>query len=80
MTDEPKKKRLNVTPVNAIKAKCYVCSGEYADGRKDCKNSNCPLYKWSPYGKLDPGIEWIDWPVIRQRKQTSPRTIPERSK
>lgn len=33
----------------AIWAKCYECMGYYADGRKDCKIYNCPLYTWMPY-------------------------------
>jgi len=36
----------------AIIAKCYECSGEYADGRKDCGIKSCPLYRWMPYGEL----------------------------
>lgn len=33
----------------AIQAKCYECMGGYADGKGDCKISNCPLYPWMFY-------------------------------
>lgn len=33
----------------AIKAKCYDCSGGYADGKTDCQIESCPLYPWMPY-------------------------------
>lgn len=30
-------------------AKCYDCTGYYADGKVDCKCPNCPLYPVMPY-------------------------------
>ena len=32
-----------------IRAKCYECTGYYADGVKDCGNDLCPLYPDHPY-------------------------------
>lgn len=34
----------------AILAKCYDCMAFYADGRNDCKDADCPLYPFMPYG------------------------------
>lgn len=33
----------------SIKAMCYSCMGYYADGRIDCQNDDCPLYRYMPY-------------------------------
>lgn len=37
---------------DALRAKCFDCSGHYVDGRKDCEVEWCPLYPYMPYGKL----------------------------
>jgi len=42
-----------VTPMQAIRAKCYDCMGYYADGRKDCGQTTCPLYRFMPYRDVD---------------------------
>ncbi len=39
-----------MTPMQAIRAKCYDCMGYYADGRRDCCQIRCPLYRFMPYG------------------------------
>jgi len=39
-----------ITARQAILAKCYDCTGYYADGRDDCKIETCSLYPFSPYG------------------------------
>ena len=38
-----------LTPMQAIHAKCYECSGYYADGKADCGISTCPLYPYHRY-------------------------------
>lgn len=38
-----------LTRGQAIKAKCYDCSGYYGDGKIDCKVTTCPLYQYMPY-------------------------------
>jgi len=38
-----------LTPVEAIKAKCNDCCGNFYDGRWDCKDVLCPIYPWMPY-------------------------------
>ena len=35
--------------IEAIKAKCYDCTGGYADGLKDCGVKECPLHPFMPY-------------------------------
>jgi len=35
----------------ACKAKCFDCTGNFADGRRDCKVHRCPLYSRMPYRK-----------------------------
>ena len=39
-----------ITAREAIKAKCYECTGNYEDGREDCGITTCPLYGYMPYG------------------------------
>ena len=34
---------------SAIRAMCYSCLGNCADGSYDCKDVCCPLYPWQPY-------------------------------
>ena len=36
----------------AIKANCYVCSGESASEAKLCQVQKCPLYLHNPYKKM----------------------------
>ena len=38
-----------LTPRQTILAKCYECTNFYADGRMDCKISDCPSYPYMPY-------------------------------
>ena len=33
----------------AVLAKCYECTGGYADGKMDCKVPECPLYGFMPF-------------------------------
>lgn len=39
---------------DAIKAKCYECTGYYADGKDDCQMPMCPLYPYMPYKEGGP--------------------------
>jgi len=50
----------DLTPGQAIKAKCAECMGNYADGRISCENPKCPLWMYMPYNpnrkrRLNPG-------------------------
>ena len=38
----------NLTPMQAIHAKCADCSANYADGRVSCELMECPLYPYHP--------------------------------
>lgn len=53
-----------LSPLSAIKAKCYECSGYMAEGRRDCGGYTCPLYPYMPYrgshGKQEAKNEEID--------------------
>jgi hypothetical protein len=40
-----------ISAAQALKAKCYDCSGWYADGTEDCKIENCALYPFMPYNE-----------------------------
>jgi len=40
-----------ITLAQMIKAKCYECMGNYADGKNDCEIKDCPLYSRMPYRK-----------------------------
>jgi hypothetical protein len=46
---------------DAVYAKCYDCSGYYADGIADCGCKNCPLYPFMPYSPIKP--------ILRKRKE-----------
>ena len=46
----------------AMAAKCYDCCAGYADGRRDCEVTRCPIYPWMPYRKLEPDYGWVGWP------------------
>lgn len=41
-----------------IRAKCFDCMSDYIDGRVDCENTVCSLYRSSPYRKLEPDYSW----------------------
>lgn len=43
----------------ALKSKCCDCQNNYADGRKDCRSRECPLYIKNPYRQLNPYYSWI---------------------
>lgn len=40
-----------LTQRQMIQAKCYDCTGYYADGKQDCSMPDCPLYPLMPYRK-----------------------------
>ena len=61
MDDKKKSRRY------AIEAKCFDCTGQYSDGRKDCENTKCPLYTFMPYRHKTPDISWVEWPARVQR-------------
>ena len=39
-----------LTPMQAIKAQCYICNGG-DEGGEDCLGVSCPLYQYMPYRK-----------------------------
>jgi hypothetical protein len=39
----------DLSPGQAIKAKCADCMGNYADGRVSCEMPGCPLWPFHPY-------------------------------
>ena len=39
----------DLSPGQAIKAKCADCMGNYSDGRLSCETPECPLWPWMPY-------------------------------
>ncbi len=43
-----------LTLKESVLAKCCECMGEYADGKLDCKLSDCCLYPWMPYRDSKP--------------------------
>lgn len=38
-----------ITRAEAMRAMCYSCLGNAADGAIDCEIPDCPLYPWHPY-------------------------------
>lgn len=45
--------------VECVRAKCFECTNQFADGRVDCEHQDCPLYVRIPYRKLPPRIGWL---------------------
>lgn len=45
---------MDLTPRQAMIAKCYDCMGYFADGMVDCKVKMCPLYAYMPYNEEGP--------------------------
>jgi hypothetical protein len=43
----------------ALRAKCFDCTCDFADGRRDCKVRDCPVYPRMPYRKMKPVWDWI---------------------
>ena len=41
-----------LTASQAIVAFCYSCMAWYGDGKGDCGDPLCVLYKWMPYGEI----------------------------
>ena len=39
----------------AILAKCYECSGQFRDGKVDCRIVACPLHPFMPYREIPSG-------------------------
>ena len=39
----------DLTPLQAIKAKCADCTGNYTDGRVSCDLKECPLFPYHAY-------------------------------
>lgn len=40
-----------LTYKEAVYAKCYDCTGDYADGKYSCGITDCSLYPFMPYRK-----------------------------
>jgi len=58
----------------SILAKCCECTGKYADGKRDCGISKCPLYPFMPYGKA-----W-EHRLKKIRSPNASRNLPPRAK
>lgn len=44
----------------ACKAKCFDCTANFADGRRNCEINDCPLYLRMPYKRgARPNFRWI---------------------
>jgi hypothetical protein len=41
----------DLTALQAIRAKCADCTGNYADGRVSCELPECPLFPFHPYNE-----------------------------
>lgn len=58
-------KNNRMTYPNMIRAKCFRCNNNFYLGKKDkivlydCEITECPLYYWQPYRKLEPGYNWL---------------------
>jgi hypothetical protein len=55
----------------AIKAHCYVCSGESANEAKLCTVQKCPLYLHNPYKKMKGGANVEDTEDSQEDQQDS---------
>lgn len=49
----------------AMEAQCYECNGYTAEVSADCKGYNCPLYAFSPWGKVN--IDFSQRKIVRQK-------------
>lgn len=44
----------------ACRAKCFECTADFADGRRDCYHTDCPIYFRMPYRSRRPDIiKWL---------------------
>jgi len=43
----------------AIKAKCFDCTAEFYDGRRDCGIPRCPLHSRMPYRSTPSNFDWL---------------------
>ena len=61
-TKRPPKPKLFEKPgrVEAMKAKCAECMGDYIDGRQDCELITCPLYAYNSLRTKLPDLGWRD--------------------
>jgi hypothetical protein len=54
----------NIEHVNfriLIEYKCHDCTGEYSDGKVDCRKPTCPLYEYMPFKELEPKRPYLEW-------------------
>jgi len=69
MSDEVKRpERKKATLKYAVDSKCAECMGYWVDGKVDCEVTNCSLYPWQPYRKLEPDLDWTRYSPRRQGK------------
>ena len=45
-----------LSPLRAIRSKCYDCCGMYADGKNDCGIPECGLYPFMPFAPKKPKV------------------------
>jgi len=70
MEDKIKKliEKKKTSAKSAIIAFCHQCMGYWQDGKEDCQNTKCPLYKWMPYRKSKPDTEWAEYNAKKHGK------------
>lgn len=54
----------DLTVTEVLRCNCYYCQVGFHDGRVDCENDDCPIYKFMIYGKA-----WKN----RKKKELSPK-------
>ena len=57
-----------LTRKTAIEAKCWDCTGYYADGKIDCRVTKCPLYEFMPYKEYEADTWWLGYHIKRVGK------------
>jgi len=50
----------------AIKAKCFDCTAQFFDGRRDCEINGCPLHPRMPYRDRPSNLDWL-WGVWSEK-------------
>jgi len=59
------KKPEKLTPILAMKYKCWDCQGEYLDGKSDCLGTRCPIYSFLKYAKCEPDLWFMEFNPTR---------------
>ena len=54
----------------AIKAKCFDCTAQFYDGRRDCRIRKCPLHSRMPYRNMPSNLDWL-WGVWSEKHRNA---------